>query len=69
MLTEKIDVRAREDGPEAGFIDADLVLCDECRGRFFLVYFVFGHIHLQCERCGNTLCQAGEQCGRPITSA
>ena len=58
MLTKEVEVAAM-DGSERRE-KALLVLCAHCCPEIsstFLLFYVKGHLHLQCARCDTTFCQ------------
>mgnify|MGYP001558029821 FL=1 len=63
MKTKPITVISHEDGTQ---VDADAVVCPECGGVVFVLFFLKGkgdHAHLQCVECDVTLCGHEPCCG------
>jgi hypothetical protein len=47
-------------------VPAELIICPECEGETFTIYFIEAHQHVQCERCFATFCGKAEACAAGI---
>lgn len=55
--TRPIQIKSQVNGHTC---DAQLILCPDCAGELFLVYFPSDaptYPHLQCARCSTSICQ------------
>jgi hypothetical protein len=55
MKTRKAMIR---DGINGALVSADLLICPECEGDTFFMYFPskIGHVHMQCVTCSTSFC-------------
>jgi hypothetical protein len=53
-------------GTPGVMVDAVLVVCAECDGENFTIYFIDEHQHIECLACHTTYCGKGENCAAGI---
>jgi hypothetical protein len=67
MKVRPIQVELRYAGVKVGtMVDAQLVICPECEGEGFTIYFLDEHQHIQCLSCNTTFCGKAEKCAAGI---